>query len=182
MTCITLQRNASGHSSFQVSIKANLTGFGLQRRLPPFLALPSPRAEGGNLLCEGASSPFPRLHAVMTLGHRVDAVEPICSASKAQPPNPMKAGAALNNCAWPSAQHHGETHLCISLPFVLSFMANIARMRPELNRGKTIKPNAGFIPPAILSPYKSLAYDTQRNYHRCWLCQRRLDQPYFTGP
>ena len=35
--------------------------------------------------------------------------------------------------------HHGETHLCISLPFVLSFIASIARKRPELNRDKTIE-------------------------------------------
>jgi hypothetical protein len=36
-----------------------------------------------------------------------------------------------------SALHHGETRLCISLPFSISFTANIARMRPELNRGNT---------------------------------------------
>ena len=138
MTCITLQRNATGQASFQVPIKANLTGFALQRRLPPFLALPSPRAEG-ELLCEGACPPFPRLHAVLTLDHRVDAVEPICSAAKAQHTNPMKAGAALNHWSWQSAQHHGETHLCISLLFVLSllsFRTNIAQKKPKPNPGK----------------------------------------------
>jgi len=41
VTRITLHRNSTGHSSFQASMKANLTGFGLQRRLPPFLALPA---------------------------------------------------------------------------------------------------------------------------------------------
>jgi hypothetical protein len=30
-----------------------------------------------------------------------------------------------------------ETRLCISLPFLISFIANIARKRPELNRDKT---------------------------------------------
>ncbi|MFT7596256.1 MAG: hypothetical protein ACI8R4_003591 [Paracoccaceae bacterium] len=39
-------------------------------------------------------------------------------------------------------QHHDETHLCISLPFVHSFIANIARKRPELNRDKTRWPEA----------------------------------------
>ncbi|NRB20510.1 MAG: topoisomerase DNA-binding C4 zinc finger domain-containing protein [Rhodobacteraceae bacterium] len=33
--------------------------------------------------------------------------------------------------------HHGETRLCIALPFLISFTANIARKRPELNRDKT---------------------------------------------
>ena len=47
-------------------MNANLTGFGLQRRSPPFLTLPSPRAADG-LLCEAAYSPFPRLHAVLTV-------------------------------------------------------------------------------------------------------------------
>ena len=41
--------------------------------------------------------------------------------------------------AWLSSPHHGETHQCISLPFVLSFIANIARKRPELNRDKTTR-------------------------------------------
>ena len=43
-------------------MKANLTGFGLQRRSLPFLALPSPRAADG-LPCEAAYSPSQRLHA-----------------------------------------------------------------------------------------------------------------------
>jgi len=37
----------------------------------------------------------------------------------------------------PYAPHHAETRLCISLPFSISFIANIARKRPELNRDKT---------------------------------------------
>jgi hypothetical protein len=117
-------------------MKANLTGFDLQRRLPPFLALPSPLA-AAVLLCEGGCSPFPHLHAGLTSGHDVDAVGPICSAWIVQPPNPMKAGAALIHWSWPSAPHHGETRLCISLPFSISFIANIARKRPELKRDKT---------------------------------------------
>jgi hypothetical protein len=44
--------------------------------LPPFLTLPSHRAEGG-LLCEGGCSLFQRLHAVLTSGHHFDAVQPI---------------------------------------------------------------------------------------------------------
>ncbi|AGI68191.1 hypothetical protein OAN307_c25970 [Octadecabacter antarcticus 307] len=46
-------------------------------------------------------------------------------------------GQWLNHWSWRSAPHHGETRLYISLQFVLSFIANIARKRPELNRGKT---------------------------------------------
>jgi hypothetical protein len=34
--------------------------------------------------------------------------------------------------------HHAETRLCISLPFHVSFIANIARKRPELYRDKTM--------------------------------------------
>jgi hypothetical protein len=75
-------------------MKANLTGFGLQRRSPPFLALPSPRAADGPL-CEVACFPFQRLHAVLTSDRHVDVAEPICSASKAQPLNLMKVEAAL---------------------------------------------------------------------------------------
>jgi hypothetical protein len=45
--------------------------------------------------CEAACSPSQRLHAVLTSGHRVDVVEPICSTSKAQPLNLMKVEAAL---------------------------------------------------------------------------------------
>ena len=33
----------------------------------------------------------------LTSGHRVDAVEPICLATKAQPPNPMKVEAVLGS-------------------------------------------------------------------------------------
>jgi len=75
-------------------MKANLTGFGLQRRSPPFLALLSPRAADGPL-CEVACFPFQRLHAVLTSDRHVDVAEPICSASKAQPLNLMKVEAAL---------------------------------------------------------------------------------------
>ena len=35
------------------------------------------------------------------------------------------------------AQHHRETRPCISLPVSISFIANIAQKRPELNRDKT---------------------------------------------
>jgi hypothetical protein len=49
----------------------------------------------------------------------------------------MKAAVALNHWSWPCAPHHAETRLCISLPFSISFIANIARKRPELNRDKT---------------------------------------------
>jgi hypothetical protein len=136
VTFIIRQRNSTDHSSFRASMKANLTGFGLQRRSPPFLALPSPRAEDG-LLCEVACFPFQRLHAVLTSDRHVDVAEPICSASKAQPLNPMKVEAALGHWSSPCAPHHAETRLCISLPCHISFIANIARKRPELNRDKT---------------------------------------------
>ena len=105
--------------------------------LPPFLALPSPHA-ANELLCEGACFPSPRLHVALTSGHRVDAVEPICLATKAQPPNPMKAEAVLNHGSSQSSRHHAENRLYISLQFILSFIAIIARMRPELNRDKFI--------------------------------------------
>ena len=82
-------------------------------------------------------SPFPCLHAALTSSRRVDAVEPTCSALMGQPLNPMKAVVALNHLSTRSAQHHGETHLCVPLPFVLSSSANIARKKPGLNRDKT---------------------------------------------
>jgi hypothetical protein len=94
-------RNSTGQTSFQASMKANLTGFGLQRRLPPFLALPSPRAKAG-LPCEGGCSPSQRLHAVLTSDRRADVAEPTCSTSKAQRPNLMKPVAvppSLSRCA-----------------------------------------------------------------------------------
>ena len=78
--------------------------------LPPFLALPSLHA-ANKLLCEGACFPSPRLHVALTSGHRVDAVEPICSASKAQPPNPMKAEAVLHHGSSQSSRHHAENRL-----------------------------------------------------------------------
>jgi hypothetical protein len=43
----------------------------------------------------------------------------------------------LSRWSWRCAPHHVETRLCISLPFLVSFIANIARKRPELNRDKT---------------------------------------------
>jgi hypothetical protein len=54
----------------------------------------------------------------------------------------MKAAVALNHWSWRSSPHHAETRLCISLPFSISFIANIARKRPELNRDKTKAHNA----------------------------------------
>ena len=72
-------RNSTDQTSFQASMNANLTGFGLQRRLPPFLTLPSPRG-ANELLCEGARFPSPRPNVALTSGRDVDAVEPICSA------------------------------------------------------------------------------------------------------
>jgi hypothetical protein len=49
----------------------------------------------------------------------------------------MKVEAALSHSSSPCAPHHAETRRCISLPFSISFIANIARKRPELNRDKT---------------------------------------------
>ena len=49
----------------------------------------------------------------------------------------MKAGAALSHWSSPCAPRHAGTRLCISLPFSISFIANIARKRPELNRDKS---------------------------------------------
>jgi hypothetical protein len=124
------------HCPAVVCLQTMRGGFGLQRRSPPFLTLPSPRAADG-LPCEAACSPSQRLHAVLTSGHRVDAVEFICSASKAQPLNLMKVEAALSHSSSPCAPHHAETRRRISLPFSISLIANIARKRPELNRDKT---------------------------------------------
>jgi len=117
-------------------MKANLTDFGLQRRLPLFLTLPSPHAPT-EALCADECSPSQRLHADQTSNHRADVAEPTCSASKAPHPNLMKVEAVLNRSSSPYAPHHAETRLCISLPFSISFIANIARKRPELNRDKT---------------------------------------------
>ena len=103
---------------------------------PSFSTLRSPRTADG-LPYKAAYSLFPRLHAVLTSGHDVDAFESDCLASIDQHPNLMKAEAALSHWSWPSAPHHAETRLCISLPFFLSFIANIARKKPELNRDKT---------------------------------------------
>jgi hypothetical protein len=49
----------------------------------------------------------------------------------------MKPEAALGHWWLLCALHHVETRRCISLPFSISFIANIARKRPELNRDKT---------------------------------------------
>jgi hypothetical protein len=38
VTCMMLHRNSTGHSSFQASMKANLIGFGLQRRFNTFIS------------------------------------------------------------------------------------------------------------------------------------------------
>ncbi len=67
----------------------------------------------------------------------VDVVEPTYSASRRQPPNLRKAAGALSHWSSPSALHHVKTRLCTSLPFHISFIANIARKRPELKQGKT---------------------------------------------
>ena len=130
------QRNSTDQTSFHASMKANLTGFGLQRRSPPFLALPSPHAVAG-LLCEGGYFPSQHPHAAQTLNHRADVAELTCSASKAHLLNLIKLKAAWSHPSAPCAPHHAETRLCISLPFHISFIANIARKRPELKRGKT---------------------------------------------
>jgi hypothetical protein len=52
----------------------------------------------------------------------------------------MKPAVALSHWWLRCALHHAETRLCISLPFFISFIANIARKRPELNRDKTKSP------------------------------------------
>ena len=76
-------------------MKANLIGFGPQRRLPPFLTLPSPRAAAG-LPCEGVHSPFRRPRADPTSDRHVDASELICSKSKDPRPNLMKLAVVLS--------------------------------------------------------------------------------------
>jgi transposase len=117
-------------------MKANLIGFGLQRRWWPFLTLPSSR-EAAGLPCEGVRSLSRRLREGQTSGHHTDAFGPTCSASKAQPPNQRPLVVVSVHWSLRCALHHGETRLCISLPFSISFIANIARKRPELNRDKT---------------------------------------------
>ncbi len=103
------------------------------------------------LLCEGGCFLSQHPHAAQTIRsscslsgycyaipcRAVDVVEPTYSASRRQPPNPMKAAGALSRWSSPSALHHAETRLCTSLPFHFSFIANIARKRPEINRDKT---------------------------------------------
>ena len=68
----------------------------------------------------------------------------------------MKVEAVLSHWSSPCAPHHAETRLCISLPFSISFIANIARKRPELNRDKTSLRQLGkrliaFYAPELLS-------------------------------
>jgi hypothetical protein len=48
--------------------------------------------------------------------------------------------------------HHGETRLCTSWPFSISFIANIARKRPDLNRDR---------------PYQGLSRSLSGNCFRC---------------
>ena len=129
---MTVQRNSTSPSSFQASIKANLTDFGLQRRSSLFLTRPSPRDAVG-LPCEGVCSLSRHLHEDPTSDHQADAFGPTYSMSKAQRPNKQLFVVASNHWLLRCAQHHGETHLCISLPFLVSFIANIARKRPELS-------------------------------------------------
>ena len=112
---------------------------------PPFLTLPSPRAKVG-LLCEDGWSRFRRPYWALTSDHHADVTEPTCSTSKAPRPNPLKAKAALSNWSWPSAPHQAETRLCISLPFVLAFIENIAQKRRELNCDKTTTKNINYAP------------------------------------
>ena len=50
----------------------------------------------------------------------------------------MKVEAALGHWSSPWALHHAGTRRCISLPFSISFIANIARKRPELNCNRSI--------------------------------------------
>ncbi len=101
-----------------------------------FLTLPSPLAAAG-LPCEGVRSLSQRLREDPTSGHHADAFGPTCSASKAQSPNQKPLVVVSVHWSLRCALHHGETRLCISLPFSISFIANIARKRPELNRDKT---------------------------------------------
>jgi hypothetical protein len=117
-------------------MKANLTDFGLQRRSLLFLALPSRLAAGG-LPCEGVRSPVQHLHEGPTSNHHAGVFEPTCSRANAQHPNQMKPEAALSHWSLRYALHHAETRLCISLQFHISFIANIARKRPELKWDKT---------------------------------------------
>jgi hypothetical protein len=61
-----------------------------------------------------------------------------CRHSPAQPPAMGRSRCAL---------HHAGTRLSISLPFHISFIANVARKRPELNRDKTRPSWASIVPP-----------------------------------
>lgn len=101
-----------------------------------FLTPPSPLAAAG-LPCEDDRSPVPHLHEDPTSNYHAGVSEPTCSGSKARRPNQRLLVVASNRWSLRCAQHQGETHLCISLPFLVSFIANIARKRPEQNRGKT---------------------------------------------
>ena len=116
-------------------MKANLTGFGLQRRSPPFLALSSTRAVA-RLLCEGGFFPSQHPHAAQTSDRRAGVVETTCSASRRQPPNPRKAAGALSRWSSRSVLHLVETRLRTSLQFHISFIVNSLRKRPEIKQGK----------------------------------------------
>jgi hypothetical protein len=104
----------------------NLTAFGARRTRLTIVLGPMARK------CRSSDHQI-----IRSSDHDVDAVAPMCSAWIGQPPNPMKVGTALIHWSRPSARHNAETRLCISLPFSISFIANIAGKRPELNRDKT---------------------------------------------
>ncbi len=99
--------------------------------MPPFLIFPGPRA-ARVLSCESVPSPVSHLHEGPPPNHHADVSEPTCSGSKAQHPNQAKPVAASGRWRLRRAQHHAEMRRSISV----SFIANIARKRPELNRDK----------------------------------------------
>jgi hypothetical protein len=83
----------------------------------PILTPASPRAEVG-LLCEGGCSLSRRPRADWTSNHRADVAELICSASKVQHPNLMKAVVALSHWSRPSALHHAGTRLSFTIHYL----------------------------------------------------------------
>jgi hypothetical protein len=78
----------------------------------------------------------------------------------------MKPAVALSHWWLRCALHHAETRLCISLPFFISFIANIARKRPELNRDKTKHlENATYMTFKILTHTDQPLAGTNENAH-----------------
>ena len=110
--------------------------------------LPSPRAKPG-IFYEDECSLSQHLCVDPTSDRHADVYELTCLASKDQHRNLKKLAVALSHLSSLCGPHHAETRLCLSLPVSISFIANIVRKRPELNRDKTTQQDRALFPCAL---------------------------------